>query len=261
MSRQKSRAAGKREELVRLESVTHRFPDGTAGIEEINLVIRRGDFLILAGRNGSGKTVLMKHLNGLLEPSEGRVLFGGSPVQSGLAEVRRKVGLVFQNPDTQIICHTVREEIAFGPENLLLSRKEIDERTARVLREMEMEHLAERNTATLSGGEKRKLTIAGIAVMEPEILALDEPFTGLDLDGVREALHQILRLHRSGTTILLITHELEHAAAYANRLAVMEGGRIAEDGTPKEIIDGIEQYGVKNPFKPEAVSEDLLWPD
>lgn len=261
MSRQKSRSAGKREELVRLESVTHRFPDGTAGIEEISLVIRRGDFLILTGKNGSGKTVLMKHLNGLLEPSEGRVLFGSSPVHSDLAGVRRKVGLVFQNPDTQIICHTVREEVAFGPENLLLSRKEIGERTARVLAEMEMEHLAERNTATLSGGEKRKLTIAGIAVMEPEILALDEPFTGLDLDGVREALTQILRLYRNGTTILLITHELEHAAAYANRLVILEEGKLAEDGNPNELMDRVERYGVKNPFKTAVDIEGTLWPD
>lgn len=261
MSPKKSPENGKGEELLRLESVTHRFPDGTAGIEEINLVIRRDDFLILTGRNGSGKTVLMKHLNGLLQPTEGRVLFGGSPVQSDPAGVRRKVGLVFQNPDTQIICQSVREEIAFGPENLLLPRKKIDTRVSRVLGEMDMEALTERNTATLSGGEKRKLTIAGIAVMEPEILALDEPFTGLDLDGIREALAQVLRLHRNGTTILLITHELEHAAAYANRLVVMEEGRIVEDGTPKEIIGGIEQYGVKNPFKAGTVSEDMLWPD
>lgn len=253
--------SGTGEELIRLESVTHRFRDGAIGIENVNLSVRRGEFLIIAGRNGSGKTVLMKHLNGLLEPTEGRVLFCGIPVQAGLPEVRQKVGLVFQNPDTQIISHTVREEVAFGPENLLLPREEIDKRTARVLAEMEMTDLAERNTATLSGGEKRKLTIAGIAVMRPEILILDEPFTGLDLEGVREALQQILRLYHAGTTILLITHELEHAAAYANRLVVMEAGRIAKDGTPKEIIGGIEIYGVKNPFEPGAVSKDMLWPD
>ena len=261
MNRQAFPVPGTGEELIRLESVTHRFRDGAIGIEHVNLTVRRGEFLIIAGRNGSGKTVLMKHLNGLLEPTEGTVLYKGIPIKTNLSEVRQKVGLVFQNPDTQIISHTVREEVAFGPENLLLPREEIDKRTARVLAEMEMTDLAERNTATLSGGEKRKLTIAGIAVMRPEILILDEPFTGLDLEGVREALQQILRLHHAGTTILLITHELEHAAAYANRLVILEEGKIAEDGKPKELMDRVERYGVKNPFKTAVDIEGALWPD
>ncbi len=233
--------------LVHYDSVTHRFRDGTEGISSVNLTVNRGDFVILAGRNGSGKTVLMKHLNGLLRPTSGRITYRGVPLEKDLLTVRQKIGLVFQNSDTQIVCHTVREEVAFGPENLGLPREEVEERVDSALLLLDLKNLEERTTITLSGGEKRKLCIAGIVAMEPEVLALDEPFIGLDMEGVREVLRQVLKLHAAGTTIFLITHEIEKVLAHANRLVIMEKGRIAEDGTPEDLVGSLETYGIKNP--------------
>ena len=147
--------------LLEVKGLSHRFDDGSWGIRDISFRVEAEDFLIIAGKNGSGKTVLMKHLNGLLRPSSGTVTYRGRPIFDNLKEVRRSVGMVFQNPDTQIVSHTVREEIAFGLENLKLPADEIGSIVESTARALQMDHLLDRRTFTLSGGEKRKLTIAG----------------------------------------------------------------------------------------------------
>jgi biotin transport system ATP-binding protein len=245
--------------LLEFDSVSHIFRDGKRGLESVSLAVRKGEFIVFAGRNGSGKTILMRHMNGLLKPSRGDVLYRGRPVSDDLAAVRRKIGLIFQNPDTQIVCSTVREEIAFGPENLRLPRGEIDRRVEAALSRFGLSRLAGRSTATLSGGEKRKLCIAAVAVMEPEILALDEPFIGLDRDGVTEVLGTVVDLHAAGTTVFLITHEIEKVLAHAGRLIVIDGGRIREDGPPAGLIGKLERYGIKNPQDAYTSWRDFTW--
>jgi len=235
--------------LLETVNLTHRFPDGTIGIREVNLSIDRGEFILLAGKNGSGKTVLMKHLNGLLKPTSGKVLFKGRPLSENLFLARQKVGLVFQEPDNQFVGQTVEEDIAFGPENLGLTREEIEIRVARPLEITGLSRLAKRNPHLLSGGEKRKLAIAGVLAMEPDVVILDEPFASLDYPGVKQISEQILKLHESGHTVLVLTHDIEKMLAHATRLIIMEGGRIMRDGKPFDFIDELEQFGIR---KPEA---------
>jgi len=235
--------------LLETIDLTHRFPDGTRGIREVNLSIDTGEFILLAGRNGSGKTVLMRHLNGLLKPTSGKVLLYGQPLSENLFLARQKVGLVFQEPDNQFVGQTVEEDVAFGPENLGLTNYEIWERVARALEITGLTGIAGRNPHLLSGGEKRKLAIAGVLAMEPDVVILDEPFAGLDYPGVKQICKQILKLHESGNTIMVLTHEIEKMFAHATRMVIMEEGRIARDGKPFDFIDDLEEFGLR---KPEA---------
>lgn len=245
--------------LIRFDAVSHRFLNGDYGIKDVSLSINDGDFVVLAGRNGSGKTVLMKHANGLLEPTEGKVYFRNKPVSAGPSEVKRQVGLVFQNPDVQLVCPTVREELAFGPENLGIPRDEIEKRIEKAVETLDLRELAEKRTSALSGGEKRKIAIAGILTMEPELLILDEPFTGLDFPGIREVIATLLRVHKTGRTVIVITHEIEKVLAHANRLVIMEDGSIVRDGTPGDLIGLVENYGIKNPLQAYRNWRDLTW--
>ncbi len=242
------RPDSKREDpLLEVTGLSHRFDDGSWGIRDISFSLDKDDFLIIAGKNGSGKTILMKHLNGLLKPAEGRVAFRGRPIFEDLKKTRRAVGLVFQNPDTQIVSHTVREEIAFGLENQKLPAEEIGSIVESTARALEMEHLLDRRTFTLSGGEKRKLTIAGVLVMEPEIIVLDEPLAGLDLPGIREVLILLRRLHKEGHAIVVISHELAKILGLATKILLLDGGRRIYHGPPGDIVDLLEEYGVKGP--------------
>lgn len=246
-------------ELIRFDGVSHRFDNGDYGIRDVDFILHRGDFSVIAGPNGAGKTILMKHANGLLQPTSGTVFFRGKPVVPGDITVKKQVGLVFQNPDTQIVCPTVREELAFGPENLGLPRESIEKRITETARVLELRDLLGKRTSALSGGEKRKITVAGIITMEPEVLILDEPFTGLDFPGIREVLRLITSIHRRGCTVVVITHEIEKILAHANRFVIMEKGRIAEDGKPEELIHKAGRYGLKNPLKAYGSVEDMTW--
>mgnify|MGYP006292130313 CR=1 FL=1 len=246
-------------ELIRFDSVSHRFVNGEYGIKNVTFALHSGDFAVIAGPNGAGKTVLMKHANGLLEPSKGNVFFKGLPVKPNDISVKQHVGLIFQNPDTQIVCPTVREELAFGPENLGLPRETIEQRIENTARTLELQDLLKKRSSALSGGEKRKITIAGIITMEPEVLILDEPFTGLDYPGIREVLRLLVRIHKQGCTIVVITHEIEKVLAHANRFVIMEGGTIAEDGRPEELIPVVERYGLKNPLHAYHGIGDMTW--
>lgn len=234
-------------DLIEIENLNHYFSDGSCGIAEINLNISKGQFVVIAGRNGSGKTTLCLHLNGLLMPESGQVFLNGIPVKKNLVRARQMVGMVFQNADSQIVGDTVYSDVAFGPENLCLSRTEIKQRVSRVIKTVGLEDLVDHKPHTLSGGEKRRLAIAGVLAMNPEILVFDEPFSNLDYPGSIEILKQILALHQAGHTILLITHELEKVVAQADRLIIMHNGRIVKDGSPGEIIPEVEKYGVREP--------------
>ncbi|MCP4751887.1 MAG: ABC transporter ATP-binding protein [Proteobacteria bacterium] len=233
--------------FIEIEKLRHCFSNGVPGIEDIDLNIENGEFVVVAGRNGSGKTTLCRHLNGLLLPTEGTVRLDGIPVQKDLARARQMVGMVFQNADSQIVGDTVYDDVAFGPENLCLVRSEIKARVSRVMAAVGLQHLAEHSPHTLSGGEKRRLAIAGVLAMGPQILIFDEPFSNLDYPGSVQVLKQILALRQANHTILIVTHELEKVIAHADRLVVMEKGRIARNGVPAQIIGEVENFGIREP--------------
>ena len=213
----------------------------------MNLSLQAGSFTVLAGANGSGKTVFMRHLNGLADPTSGRVLLRGVPVQENLPLARRSIGLVFQDADNQIVGQTVAKDAAIGPENLRLPRGEITRRVKEALEATGLVGFDQRRPHTLSGGEKRRLAVAGVLAMEPEMLVLDEPFTGLDWPGCADLLTVLDGFHASGKTVLLITHDLDKVLAHANRLILMDSGRIIADGSPEDLIDQVEELGIRRP--------------
>jgi biotin transport system ATP-binding protein len=245
--------------IVQIENLVHRFADGTVGLDGVSLEVAEGAFVLVAGANGSGKTTLLRHLNGLLHPTSGSVRVGGVAVSEDLLRARTLVGMVFQDADSQIVGETVYDDVAFGPENLKLGRAEIDRRVQEALAATGLAHLAQKRPHLLSGGEKRRLTIAGVLAMQPQVIVFDEPFSNLDYPGVRQVLEQILSLHRAGRTILLTTHDLEKVLAHADRLVFMAGGKIECDGDPQALVAGAEAYGVKRPCTDGRGLESLSW--
>lgn len=233
--------------ILELRSVTHLFANGIYGLRNVNLSIASGSFVVLAGANGSGKTILMRHLNGLAKATTGSVLLDGVNILENLAETRRRVGLVFQDPDSQLLRETVARDVAFGPENLRLKRAEINRRVADALAATGLVGFDRRRPHSLSGGEKRRLAVAGVLAMYPDVLVLDEPFTGLDWRGSARLIEVLLKLHAAGKTILLITHDLDKMLAHANRLVLMEAGKITADGRPEKLISKVENHGVRRP--------------
>lgn len=218
--------------VIEIEALTHRFPNGAKGVDKISLCIRRGEFVILAGPNGSGKTTLLRHLNGLVMPAEGHVKVKGVPVKGNLLRTRRLVGMVFQDADSQIVGETVREDVAFGPENLGLDPSTVDRRIDQALRKVGLSHKAEVAPHLLSGGEKRRLAIAGVLSMQPEIILFDEPFSNLDYPGICQIAARMEDLKKDGHTLVVASHDMDPVIALADRLVVMDRGRIVRDGAP-----------------------------
>jgi len=233
--------------IIAINKICHTFNDGYVGIKDIFLSIYQGEFIILAGKNGSGKTTLLRHLNGLLLPDAGHVLVNGQDVSKHLVQTRKTVGMVFQDADTQIVGDTVFDEVAFGLENLKFSRATIKDKVTCVLKDLSLFHLKDRNPSTLSGGEKRRLAIAGILVMDPEVIVFDEPFSNLDYPGTIQVLSAIIDLNRSGHTIIMATHDVETVIYDATRIIIMEQGLIKKDGAPIDIVRHLESYGVREP--------------
>lgn len=245
--------------IIEIEHLSHSFSDGTPGLKDIHLTIEKGSFVVLAGRNGSGKTTLLRHLNGLLLPTEGEVRVEGRSVREDLVSARQKVGMVFQDTDSQIVGETVFDDIAFGPENLKLSRTEITRRVEEALLMVGLSDRADERPHLLSGGQKRRLTIAGILAMEPAILVFDEPFSNLDFPGILSVLRQIVSLHQQGHTILLTTHDLEKVIAHADRLLILEDGKIVCDDTPQPLLGELERFGIRQPCATRLGGEVESW--
>jgi biotin transport system ATP-binding protein len=233
--------------IIEIENLSHRFSDGTLGLADINLTIEAGAMVIIAGENGSGKTTFLKHINGLLRPATGTVRLAGVPVSRDVVRARQMVGMVFQNADSQIVGDTVYSDVAFGPENLCLSRSEVNRRVVKALETLGLTDLARQKPHLLSGGEKRRLSIAGVLAMNPRVIAFDEPFSSLDYPGFKQILRQIISLHQIGHTILVATHDVEKVIAHADRLIIMKGGRIVRDGIPIEVITDAEIFGIREP--------------
>ena len=213
------------------------YPESKEIIKGVNLSVKKGEFISLVGQYGSGKTTLAKHFNGLLRPSKGKVfILGEDTKNSSIAELSRKVGHLFQNPENQIFEETVFAEIAFGPKNLNLPEGEIEARVDKVLKTTRLSKYRDTHPLSLSGGEKQRLALASVVVMEPQILVLDEPTTGLDLLSIMGILEIVKELHKKNVTVILITHDMGLVSELSERVVVMGNGQIIGDGTPKEIF-------------------------
>lgn len=217
-------------------------PYETHALDDVSLTIEDGEFVGLIGHTGSGKSTLVQHLNGLLLPTSGTITVDGLNIADKATDrraIRRKVGLVFQYPENQLFEETVEKDIAFGPKNLGLDDAEIDRRVKGAMRKVALDYdaLHERSVFELSGGQMRRVAIAGVLAMEPRTLVLDEPCAGLDPRGREEILGLIRDLHRdTGATIVMVSHSMDDVASLAERVIVMNHGRVAMDGTPREVF-------------------------
>ena len=217
-------------------------PYETHALDDVSLTIGDGEFVGLIGHTGSGKSTLVQHLNGLLLPSSGKITVDGLDIADKATDrraIRRKVGLVFQYPENQLFEETVEKDIAFGPKNLGLDDAEIDRRVRDAMRKVALDYdaLHERSVFELSGGQMRRVAIAGVLAMEPRTLVLDEPCAGLDPRGREEILGLIRDLHRdTGATIVMVSHSMDDVASLAERVIVMNHGRVAMDGAPREVF-------------------------
>ena len=248
---------------IRLEALRHVYSRGTpfekAALDGVDLEIPAGEYVALLGHTGSGKSTLIQHLNGLLTPTSGKVLLDGQDIhrsKEALRAVRFQVGLVFQYPEYQLFEETVYKDIAFGPKNMGLSQAEIDEHVRRGAHFAGVEEsLFDASPLELSGGQKRRIAIAGVMAMEPDVLILDEPIAGLDPAGCRAILENIAEYHRStGSTVILVTHDMDVAASQAQRLVVMRQGKIALSGSPEEVFSRPEELRSMGLDIPEAAS-------
>ncbi len=223
--------------MIKITNLSYRYPDGTLALNSVNLDIKKGEFVVIAGKNGCGKSTLLRSINGLILPSEGSVAVNGmyTSDRSRVMDIRRMAGMIFQNPESQFIGMTVEEDVAFGPENLSLSTEEIHKLVEKSLRAVEMHEFRDHTPRILSGGQKQKIALASVLAMEPGIILLDEVTTMLDPDSRNEILSLVKRLHENGTTIVYVTHLLEELV-HADRLVVMEEGRIMHDGDPRTIL-------------------------
>lgn len=243
---------------IKLENISYQYRDSSRrkALSNVSLEIKPGEFIGIVGHTGSGKSTLIQHLNGLLKPDEGKVLFDGSDIyQEGysLKELRGKVGLSFQYPEHQLFEVTVFEDVCFGPKNLGLSQEEVKGRAREALQMVGMdEKYYEKSPFELSGGQKRRVAIAGILAMHPQYFILDEPTAGLDPIGRDKILELLKRLHEDqGITIILVSHSMEEIANYVDRILVMDQGCLLYDDVPEEVFrhkEKLEEIGLAVPF-------------
>ncbi|MGI5936456.1 MAG: energy-coupling factor transporter ATPase [Oscillospiraceae bacterium] len=247
--------------IIRTENLTFYYPetDDKPALGNINLEIAPGSFVVILGHNGSGKSTLAKHFNAVLLPSGGKVYVSGMDTtrEDLILQIRRTVGMVFQNPDNQIVANVVEDDVAFAPENLGVPPEEIRRRVDEALKQVGMSEFALHAPHLLSGGQKQRVAIAGVIAMQPDCIVLDEPTAMLDPAGRREVIETVKNLCREkGITVVLITHHMDEAID-ADRLIVMSDGKIIADGKPAEIFSQVEALKSQGLTVPETT--ELLW--
>ena len=252
-------------EAIKVDHLAYTYPGvedtpGVAVFEDLNLSVESGTFVAVLGGNGCGKSTLAKHFNSILLPCGGKVYVCGMDTsdEERLIQIRRNVGMVFQNPDNQIVANVVEEDVAFGPENLGIASPEIRHRVDRALKQVGMYEYREHAPHLLSGGQKQRIAIAGVIAMEPKCIILDEPTAMLDPRGRREVIDTVRKLNEDkGITVVLITHHMDEAAK-AHRVVVLHKGKVAADGTPQEVfaqVDLLHSIGLAAPETVELCYE------
>ena len=247
-------------EIIKAEHLAYTYPgmeeqSGVVVFEDLNLTVAGGEFVAVLGSNGCGKSTLAKHFNSILLPCGGKVYVGGLDTadQDKIIAVRKTVGMVFQNPDNQIVANVVEEDVAFGPENLGVAAPAIRQRVDNALKQVGMYEYRNHAPHLLSGGQKQRVAIAGVIAMEPKCIVLDEPTAMLDPRGRQEVMETIERLNREKKiTVILITHHMNEAAQ-AQRVVVLHKGKVALDGTPKEVFSHVEELHEMGLAAPETV--------
>ena len=250
--------------MLETKNLTFYYPaeegrEATAALREVTVSIEKGSFVVVLGHNGSGKSTLAKHMNAVVLPSSGKVYVEGMDTcdEALLLEIRRRMGMVFQNPDNQIVANVVEEDVAFAPENLGVPTEEIRRRVDDALAAVGMSEFARHAPHLLSGGQKQRIAIAGVIAMEPECIVLDEATAMLDPMGRKEVLSTVTRLNRErGITVVLITHHMNEAEN-ADRVIVMNDGQVAMDGTPRQVfarVAELRQLGLAAPHTVELLS-------
>lgn len=225
------------------ENLSFTYPDGTQALKNINIEIEKGKKVAIIGPNGAGKSTLFSHFNGLTEPTSGCVKIEDKPIsfeKDELLKVRQKVGIVFQDPNDQLFAPTVKEDIAFGPMNLGLSYDEVEKRVEDALKMVGMENYEDKTPHHLSGGQQKRIAIAGIIAMKPELMILDEPTAGLDPDGVEKVLNIMNQLNEEGMTLIISSHDIDMISKYADKIFVLYNGEIIESGNKNKIFSDME---------------------
>jgi energy-coupling factor transport system ATP-binding protein len=236
------------------ENVWFSYPGRDPVLSDVSLQVRTGEFVALVGQNGSGKTTLAKHFNALLRPDRGRIEVQGTDIAGrATAQLAPVVGYCYQNPDHQIFAATVAAEIEFGPRNLGLRESEVIARTRQLLDLVGLRAEANEYPFSLGRGQRQKLAVASVLAMEPTILIVDEPTTGLDWRGGRAMMQVMRRLHESGHTLVIITHDMNVVAEYASRVVCMTAGRVIADGSPRDVFDRVDALAAAGLRPPQAL--------
>lgn len=231
---------------IQVKELTHIYSEGmpfeSIALKDVSFSIQDGEFVGIIGHTGSGKSTMVQHLNGLLKPNSGSIIIGETDITNGkvlMRDIRRKIGLVFQYPEYQLFEETVHKDVAFGPTNLGLSKEEVDERVVEAIELVGLDYaeIGDRSPFELSGGQKRRVAIAGVIAMKPEVLILDEPTAGLDPKAHKDVLEMIKKIHETQNNItILVSHNMNDIAQLADKVLVMEKGTLAMEGTPRQIF-------------------------
>ena len=229
--------------VIEAKNITYLYPDGTKALNNINFNVKKRNIVSLLGNNGAGKSTLFLHFNGIFQPSSGEIIVDEKILKydkKSLLELRQKVGIVFQNPDDQLFAPTVEEDVAFGPLNIGLSQEETKKRVSNALKKVGMEGFEKKPPHHLSGGQKKRVAIAGILAMAPEIMVLDEPTSGLDPKGASNILKLLYELNNEGMTIIISTHDVDLVPLYSSKVHIIKDGEIIKEGTPHEVFDDVK---------------------
>lgn len=229
--------------IIEARDIEYKYPDGTKALKNVNFSVEKGAMVSLLGRNGAGKSTLFLHFNGILRPSKGKIFIQGKEIsykKEDLMKTRQTVGIVFQNPDDQLFAPTVEEDVAFGPLNIGLSQEEVERRVEESLLRVGMSGYEKKPPHHLSGGEKKRIAIAGILAMKPEIMILDEPTAGLDPKGASKIMKLLYELNEEGMTIIISTHDVDLVPIYSEKVFIMNDGKIIAEGKTYEVFSYVD---------------------